>query len=129
MTQITPKPVRIPDTGAVREIFDRIGDKWSLLLIGTLHDAPLRYGELKDAIPGISQRMLTRTLSNLVEDGLVTRTAYAEVPPRIEYALTDLGRTLLPMVADLAEWAMAHRDEINANRTSRGRVADDSAAE
>jgi DNA-binding HxlR family transcriptional regulator len=63
--------------------------------------------------------MLTLTLEHLVEDGLVDRTAYAEVPPRVEYELTELGRTLLPLVISLAEWAMAHREQINANRTSR----------
>jgi len=73
-------------------------------------------------VAGISQRMLTRTLKHLVEDGLVDRTAYAEVPPRVEYELTELGRTLLPLVMSLATWAMAHRDEINANRTSRAKA-------
>ena len=100
-------------------MLDRVGDKWSLLVIGTLRDGPLRFGALEASVAGISQRMLTRTLKHLVEDGLVDRTAYAEVPPRVEYELTDLGRTLLPLVMALAQWAMAHRDEINANRTSR----------
>ena len=118
MTQITKTP-RIPEGGAVREVLDRVGDKWSLLVIGTLRNGPVRFGGLEDAVAGISQRMLTRTLKHLVEDGLVVRTAYAEVPPRVEYELTELGRTLLPLVMALAKWAMAHRDEINANRTSR----------
>lgn len=118
MTQVTRKTVRIPDGGAVREVLDRIGDKWSLLVIGTLREGPLRFGELREAVAGISQRMLTLTLAHLVEDGLVDRTAYAEVPPRVEYELTELGRTLLPLLVSLAEWAMAHRDEINANRTA-----------
>ncbi|WP_067681270.1 winged helix-turn-helix transcriptional regulator [Nocardia miyunensis] len=125
MAQVTRKPVRIPEGGAVREVLDRIGDKWSLLVIGTLREGPLRFGELKDAVAGISQRMLTLTLGHLVEDGLISRTAYAEVPPRVEYELTELGRTLLPMVISLAEWAMAHREEINANRTSRIRNEED----
>lgn len=121
MTQITRKTVRIPDGGAVREVLDRVGDKWSLLVIGTLRDGPMRFGDLRRAVAGISQRMLTLTLAHLVEDGLVSRTAYAEVPPRVEYELTPLGRTLLPLLVSLAEWAMAHRDEINANRVSRVR--------
>jgi DNA-binding HxlR family transcriptional regulator len=100
-------------------VLDRIGDKWSLLVIGTLRGGPLRFGELTEAVEGISQRMLTLTLKHLVEDGLVGRTAYAEVPPRVEYELTELGRTLMPLVISLAEWAMAHHKEINANRTSR----------
>jgi DNA-binding HxlR family transcriptional regulator len=119
MTHITRKTMRIPEGGAVREVLDRIGDKWSLLVIGTLRDGPMRFGELEETVAGISQRMLTLTLKHLVEDGLVDRRAYAEVPPRVEYELTELGRTLLPLVISLAEWAMAHHEEINANRTSR----------
>ncbi|GAB1816108.1 winged helix-turn-helix transcriptional regulator [Mycobacterium sp. MUNTM1] len=120
MTHITKTP-RIPEGGAVREVLDRIGDKWSLLVIGTLRGGPMRFGGLAESVAGISQRMLTVTLKHLVEDGLVERTAYAEVPPRVEYELTELGRTLLPLVISLAEWAMAHRDEINANRTQRSK--------
>ncbi|HEV3359361.1 MAG TPA: helix-turn-helix domain-containing protein [Pseudonocardiaceae bacterium] len=123
MTQVTRKvtcpPTRIPEGGAVREVLDRIGDKWSLLIIGALRRGPLRFGELEEAVEGISQRMLTLTLKHLVEDGLVGRTAYAEVPPRVEYEVTELGRTLVPLVISLAEWAMAHHEEINANRTKR----------
>lgn len=119
MTQITRKVAHIPEGGAVREVLDRIGDKWSLLVIGTLRGGPLRFGELAETVAGISQRMLTLTLKHLVEDGLVRRTAYAEVPPRVEYELTELGRTLLPLVIALAEWAMAHHEQINANRTSQ----------
>jgi DNA-binding HxlR family transcriptional regulator len=118
MTHVTPRVVRIPEGGAVREVLNRIGDKWSLLVIGTLRGGPLRFGELEQAVAGISQRMLTLTLKHLVEDGLVSRMAYAEVPPRVDYELTELGRTLLPLVISLAEWAMAHHEDINANRTS-----------
>ncbi len=118
MTQIT-NATRIPETGAVREVLDRVGDKWSLLVIGSLRGGPMRFGGLEAALAGISQRMLTLTLKRLVEDGLVDRRAYAEVPPRVEYELTELGRTLLPLVISLAEWAMAHREEINANRKTR----------
>jgi DNA-binding HxlR family transcriptional regulator len=121
MTQVTRAtgcPPQIKDGGAVREVLDRIGDKWSLLVVGTLRDGPLRFGELERSIAGISQRMLTLTLKHLVEDGLVARTAYAEVPPRVEYEVTELGRTLVPLVIALAEWAMANREAINANRSS-----------
>ncbi|WP_405946460.1 helix-turn-helix transcriptional regulator [Streptomyces prunicolor] len=121
MAKVTRKadsPLRIRDGGAVREVLDRIGDKWSLLVIGTLRADPLRFGELEQAVAGISQRMLTLTLKNLVEDGLLVRTAYAEVPPRVEYELTELGRTLVPLVMALAEWAMANHEHINANRRS-----------
>jgi DNA-binding HxlR family transcriptional regulator len=120
MAKITSRmdnPPRIRDGGAVREVLDRIGDKWSLLVIGTLRAGPLRFGELEEAAAGISQRMLTLTLKHLVEDGLVARTAYAEVPPRVEYELTELGRTLVPLVMALAEWAMANHEQINANRS------------
>jgi DNA-binding HxlR family transcriptional regulator len=113
-------PPRIRDGGAVREVLDRIGDKWSLLVIGTLRSGPLRFGELEEAAAGISQRMLTLTLRHLVEDGLVVRTAYAEVPPRVEYEVSELGRTLVPLVMALAEWAMANHAQINANRRSHG---------
>jgi DNA-binding HxlR family transcriptional regulator len=122
MAEITRKtncPQRISEGGAVREVLDRIGDKWSLLVIGTLRGGPLRFGELTEAIEGISQRMLTLTLKHLVEDGLVARTAYAEVPPRVEYEVTELGRTLVPLVLALAGWAMANREQINANRSGR----------
>lgn len=112
-------PPRIRDGGAVREVLDRIGDKWSLLVIGTLRSGPLRFGALHQAISGISQRMLTLTLNHLVEDGLVVRTAYAEVPPRVEYEVTELGRTLVPLVMALADWAMANHEQINAHRGSR----------
>lgn len=120
MANATPNPYpppRIREGGAVREVLDRIGDKWSLLVIGTLRTGPRRFGELAQAIAGISQRMLTLTLKHLVEDGLVNRTAHAEVPPRVEYELTELGQTLVPLVMALAEWAMAHREQINANRS------------
>lgn len=120
MTQVTRKqgcPPTFKDGGAVREVLDRIGDKWSLLVVGALREGPLRFGELERTIEGISQRMLTLTLKHLVEDGLVSRTAYAEVPPRVEYEVTELGKTLVPLVIALAEWAMANRDRINANRS------------
>ncbi|MET9629699.1 helix-turn-helix domain-containing protein [Lentzea sp. NPDC006480] len=113
-TRTCPPPMN--DGGAVREVFDRISDKWSLLVVGALREGPLRFGELEKVITGISQRMLTLTLKHLVQDGLVSRTAYAEVPPRVEYEVTPLGKTLVPLVIALAEWAIEHRDEINASR-------------
>lgn len=119
MTDITPGVVQIPEGGAVREVLDRIGDKWSLLIIGTLRHGPMRFGEIETTVAGISQRMLTLTLNRLVKDSLVTRTAFPEIPPRVEYGLTELGRTLLPLVIALAEWAMAHHEEITAGRASK----------
>lgn len=107
----------------VRDMFDRIGDKWSLLVVGMLDAGPQRFTALRDLVPGISQRMLTRTLRHLERDGLVSRTAHPEVPPRVEYALTRLGRELLPPVTALAQWAIAnhpriqdHRDAYDARR-------------
>ncbi|MEU7563464.1 winged helix-turn-helix transcriptional regulator [Streptomyces eurythermus] len=100
----------------IRQIVDRAGDKWTVLVIGTLEHGPLRYTDLQNAVTGISQRMLTHTLRQLQRDGLVTRTAYPEVPPRVEYALTDLGTTLLDAVTALVDWAGTHHDEITANR-------------
>ena len=116
ITRTRTCPPLLNDGGAVREVLDRISDKWSLLTLGALRSGPLRFGELEKAIGGISQRMLTLTLKHLVEDGLVSRTAYPEVPPRVEYEVTALGKTLVPLVIALAEWAIEHRDEINANR-------------
>ena len=100
-----------------REVLDRVGDKWSLLVIAVVESGPLRYTDLQSQIPGISQRMLTLTLRQLQQDGLVTRTAYAEVPPRVEYALTPLGRGLHEIVTSLIGWAADHHDEIRAHRT------------
>ncbi|GAB3562420.1 winged helix-turn-helix transcriptional regulator [Spelaeicoccus albus] len=104
------------DSAFIREVLDRIGDKWTMLTIATLSAGPLRYSDLQASIRGISQRMLTQTLKQLERDGLITRTAYAEVPPRVEYALTDLGRSLIEAVTAMTRWAAAHHTEIAANR-------------
>lgn len=103
-------------TDIIRDVLDRAGDKWSVLAIATLQAGSLRYSDLHRSIAGISQRMLTLTLRQLQRDGLVTRTAYAEVPPRVEYELTPLGATLLDTVLALAQWAVTHHDEIRENR-------------
>lgn len=100
----------------IRQVLDRVGDKWSMLIIAVLQDGPLRYTELQGHIPGISQRMLTHTLRQLRQDGLITRTAYAEVPPRVEYTLAPLGHGLNDIVKQLIDWAAAHHNEIRANR-------------
>lgn len=101
----------------LREVLDRIGDKWSVLVIAQLGDGPRRYGDLRRGVDGgISQRMLTRTLRGLERDGLVTRTAHLVVPPRVDYDLTPLGRTLLAPIDVLADWAGHHRDTLRANR-------------
>ena len=104
------------DGRAIRDILARIGDKWSLLVIATLHEGRLRFGELLGHIPGISQRMLTLTVRQLERDGIVTRTVYPEVPPRVEYELTDLGETLFVPARAIADWAVTHHDEIERSR-------------
>jgi DNA-binding HxlR family transcriptional regulator len=106
------------DADFIREVLDLVGDKWSVLIIGTLADGPTRYSELADAIPGISQRMLTLTLKQLRRTGLVGRTAYAEVPPRVEYSLTDLGTSLLSTVLALAAWSADHQGEIRRHQAA-----------
>lgn len=108
---------------AVREVLSRVGDKWSVLVIGLLEGGPRRFSEIKRTIEGVSQRMLTLTLRNLERDGLVLRTVHPSVPPRVEYALTPLGRTLISPVRALALWAAAHRQEIQAARERHDRVA------
>jgi DNA-binding HxlR family transcriptional regulator len=110
---------RARDAGACesRRTLDLIGDKWSLLVIALLGDRTRRFSELKRQIDGISQRMLTLTLRQLEREGLVRRTVYAEVPPRVEYELSSVGGTLLATVQQLVEWALAHRDELAESRT------------
>ncbi len=102
---------------AIREVLHRVGDKWSVLIVDLLGAGSLRFNELRRSIEGISQRMLTLTLRGLERDGLVTRTVYPEIPPRVEYELTKLGETLLVPISGLAEWAAEHRTMIQDART------------
>jgi DNA-binding HxlR family transcriptional regulator len=104
------------DCRAVSGILQRIGDKWSVLIIQRLGEGPRRFNEIKRIIGGISQRMLTLTLRNLERDGLVSRTVTPSVPPRVDYALTDLGRDLLIPVSALGQWAIQHTPCIQAAR-------------
>ncbi|NUO57440.1 MAG: helix-turn-helix transcriptional regulator [Hamadaea sp.] len=105
------------DGGAtLRAILDQICNKWTLLVVATLDQGRLRFTELHQQIPGISQRMLTLTLRNLERDGLVAREAYAEVPPRVEYSLTAVGKSLIPPALALAGWAIEHVPHIEASR-------------
>jgi DNA-binding HxlR family transcriptional regulator len=98
------------------EILGRVGDKWSLQVIHGLGDGARRFTDLKRAIDGISQRMLTVTLRGLERDGIVTRTMYPVMPPRVDYALTPMGRTLLEAACSLVGWAHAHLEEIDTAR-------------
>jgi len=102
--------------GAVRDVLDRVCDKWSMLVLSMLEREPMRFTALHRAVPGISQRMLTHTLRNLQRDGLVSRESFAEIPPRVEYTLTTLGRTLLPAVLSLAMWALDNHEQLQSNR-------------
>jgi DNA-binding HxlR family transcriptional regulator len=111
---------------AVRNVLSRIGDKWSLLIIVTLSNGRLRFSELQRHIPGISQRMLTRTLRHLERDGLLARTLYAEVPPRVEYELTHTGETLISPSIGLARWAIDHYPTIEKSRELYDRIGSDS---
>jgi DNA-binding HxlR family transcriptional regulator len=106
----------------IREILERIGDKWSLLVIGNLYGGPMRFTALHHVADGISQRMLTLTLRHLQRDGLITRTVYAEVPPRVEYELTDLGRSLTVPVRALVDWAADNAGQVREHRDVYGRL-------
>lgn len=102
----------------IRRVLDRIGDKWTLLVVSTLHENRIRFTGLQHHIPGISQRMLTLTLRHLERDGLVSRTVYAEIPPRVEYALTPMGQTLIGPAVTLAEWVVEHDPGIARSQAS-----------
>lgn len=90
---------------ATADLLARIGDKWTVYVVGLLQNGPMRFNEIRRTIGGISQRMLTLTLRGLERDGLVTRTVYPTIPPRVDYELTELGRTLIGTLTGLAEWA------------------------
>ena len=98
-----------------RIVLDRIGDRWTALIVGRLTDGPRRFGELKRGV-GITAKVLTQTLRGLERDGLVDRTVYSEVPPRVEYALTALGGSLCAPVQELRAWAEEHIDDIRGAR-------------
>lgn len=95
-----------------RVVLDRIGDRWTVLIIGTLSEGSQRFSQIRRSVAGISQKMLTQTLRGLERDGLVTRTVYAEVPPRVEYELTDAGRTLRAPLKALEQWSIDHFGDI-----------------
>ena len=101
----------------VRNILDRFGDKWSTLVILILgEEETLRFNILQQKIGTISQKMLSVTLKKLESDGLISRKVYPEIPPKVEYSLTSLGRSLLPQLRNLVQWANEHMEEITANR-------------
>ncbi len=111
-----PTPEKSDTCTAMGDILNRIGDKWSVMIVGYLAKKTMRFNELRHAIGGISQRMLTLTLRNLERDGLVTRTVFPEIPPRVEYQLTELGRTLTEPLDALWNWAAEHQFEVRDAR-------------
>ena len=117
MPVLPPQPHLDSDCRGVASILARVGDKWSVFVIMLLGQGPRRFNELKRMVGGISQRMLTLTLRGLERDGLVTRTVFPTIPPRVDYELTDLGRGLSKPVEALGRWAMDHQTEIQAART------------
>src|SRR6195952_3511695 len=111
-----PAPPAHGDCKGVSSVLARVGDKWSVLVIMMLENGPKRFNEIKRMVGGISQRMLTLTLRGLERDGLVTRTVFPTIPPRVDYELTDLGRGLSKPVEALGKWAADHQPEIESAR-------------
>jgi DNA-binding HxlR family transcriptional regulator len=110
---LKPRNTDLPsDCRAISDLLGRIGDKWSVLVVARLGEGPLRFNELRRSIGGISQRMLTLTLRGLERDGLITRTVFPTIPPRVDYALTPLGRDLLNPVSALSSWAIRNQSKI-----------------
>ena len=104
------------DCRAVSDVLQRVGDKWTILVVQRLGNGPKRFNELRTEVGGISQKMLTTTLRGLERDGFATRTVFPTIPPRVDYELTDLGRELLVPVHALGEWARANIERIYAAR-------------
>jgi DNA-binding HxlR family transcriptional regulator len=117
-TSLIPSNLHVAeDCRAVSEVLARVGDKWTILVVGVLGDGPKRFNEIRRGLGSISQRMLTLTLRGLERDGLVTRTAFPTIPPRVVYELTMLGRSLLEPVNAIGLWARQNRPAIqNARR-------------
>ncbi len=112
-----------PVCRTISTLLSRIGDKWTVLVVETLAKGPRRFNELRREIPSVSQRMLTLTLRNLERDGLVDRTVTPSIPPRVDYELTELGRSLQKPISGLANWALANVDAIDAARQEFDRRA------
>jgi DNA-binding HxlR family transcriptional regulator len=122
-TAVTPQANSRPPVGpcgeddcGIRDVLDRLGDRWSVLVVVELAKGVRRFRELQRAIPGISQRMLTLTTRRLWRDGLVDRTVRPTIPPQVEYRLTTMGRSLADTISHLASWSGAHKDEITRSR-------------
>ena len=116
-TKLIPGNLHVPeDCRAVSEVLARVGDKWTILVVGELGNGPRRFNEIRRALGSISQRMLTLTLRGLERDGLVTRTVFPTIPPKVEYELTRLGRSLLVPVSGIGLWARQNRTAIEEAR-------------
>ncbi len=116
-TPVLPGNLHEPgECRAISEVLARVGDKWTILVVGTLGSGPMRFNEIRRALGSISQRMLTLTLRGLERDGLATRTVFPTVPPRVEYALTPLGRSLLSTMAALRDWVRQNRTKMDEAR-------------
>jgi len=119
-----PGTLHVPDDcRAVSEVLSRVGDKWTILVVGELGQGRKRFNEIRRALGSISQRMLTLTLRGLERDGLVTRTVFPTVPPRVDYELTKLGRSLLEPVSGIGLWARQNREHIEEARRRFGTTA------
>src|SRR5581483_7741430 len=129
-TAVLPTNLHVPeDCRAVSEVLARVGDKWTVLVVSELGSGPRRFKEIRRALGSISQRMLTLTLRALERDGLVTRTVTPSIPPRVDYELTRLGRSLLEPVNGLSAWARANRAAMDAARKKfDGAASADAAA-
>ena len=112
MRSIAPDAETQAECSALGQLLERVGDKWTAMVIGALSRGPLRFNMLMHTVGGISHRMLTLTVRGLERDGLVTRTAFASIPPRVEYELTDLGESLIGPLRALAAWGRKHRPVI-----------------
>ena len=124
-TPMLPSNLHVPeDCRAVSEVLSRVGDKWTILVVSELGNGPRRFNEIRRALGSISQRMLTLTLRGLERDGLVTRTVFPTVPPRVDYELTRLGRSLLEPVSGIGLWARQNRAAIHEARTRFDAAAD-----
>src|SRR4051812_40526008 len=123
MGSVEPSPAKWPAQAAYDTesptgiLLDRIADKWTLMIHGTLEAGPMRFSDLRDALGGISPKVLTQALRALERDGLISRHAYPQVPPKVEYALTELGGSLCAPVQGLRAWAEQHIDDIQRART------------
>lgn len=112
------RTARPPSNCRAREVLQRVGDKWSVYVIDLLGRGTMRFSELHRAIDGVTSRMLTVTLRGLERDGIVTRTIHPVIPPRVDYELTAMGRTLLEIIGQLVDWTDSHLPEIDAARAA-----------